>query len=237
MVSQNDVQINLFSDLYRKRRFCKNRCFSCGKLLFHVLRTYRRASRGKRKAQVNANRSFPAAINALCESSESTQKTDQNCPKTQPGPPQNLSKSRPGAFMRTMMHPRATQEHPKVPQRRPREAQRWPGAAQERPKHVQDTPKRRSNPSKIDPSERQGTSGMRPSPGRLFERTQNRFLAVFCIVRRIPTCVSYWFLPYKTRAGYFAHESRARIQKPRKIKPRTLQNPPLSHPAPSKIEF
>ena len=103
---------------------------------FHVLRTYRRAAGGNEKPK------FPAAINASCKSSvcmqKSCKKLHSKPPQTQPGPPPNLPKSRPGASMRAKMRPRVPHERPRgtpeAPKRHPRAPKRRPGGAQTPPK-------------------------------------------------------------------------------------------------------
>ena len=112
------------------------------------------ALQGETKNQSECRYGFSAAMNASCRSSNCMQqacrKLSPERPKTQPGPPPNLPKSRPEASMRAKMHPRAAHKRPRgtpeAPQRRPRAPKRRPRPPKRHPRAT----KRRLKPSQIE---------------------------------------------------------------------------------------
>ena len=199
-----------------------------------MLRTYRRAAGGNEKIK------FPAAINASCKSSvcmqKSCKKLHSKPPQTQPGPPPNLPKSRPGASMRAKMRPRVPHERPRgtpeAPKRRPRAPKRRPRTPKRRPRDAREAPRPLQNRAGHAPRCILGTffagTSVRKAPGSIFDRFLRRTWTGRHVFR-------YGFFPYETLVGPCQHCKRACTKKPRKIRGSTLQNPLRTHPKPSKI--
>ena len=145
-----------------------------------MLRTYRRAAGGNEKPK------FPAAINASCKSSVCMQKSctklHSKPPQTQPGPPPNLPKSRPGASMRAKMRPRVLHECPRgtpeAPKRHPRAPKRRPRTPKRRPRDAREAPRPLQNRAGHAPRCILGTffagTSVRKAPGSIFDRFLRR---------------------------------------------------------------
>ena len=205
-------------------------------MLFHVLRTYRRAARGVRNAHVNA------MLGSLQQLKHCLRKSSRKLPpelsKTQPGGTQTALKSTPEAPMRTQMRPRAPKRRPKRAQERPRDGQECPKAPQERPRRVQDRPWWAPNASKNEPGEVQDAFWARLSQTAWFERLPKRFFAIFGVVRvACDMCsdpIKLWFCHIQSVRTVQAHTLSKTSKNRRPEAPKPTRNLLKSSPERSK---
>ena len=128
---------------------------------FHVLRTYRRAAGGERKAQVNANRGFLQQFkqfsmryaSASSRASKKHREIGTGSLKIAFRTVSEAFKIHLGAPPRATMLSKTSQKVPKSDQKvakmRPRVAQERPTDAQERPRHTKECPEGCQNGSKL----------------------------------------------------------------------------------------
>ena len=112
---------------------------------FHVLRTYRRAARGKRKAEVNSEAWSLHFQKALCDEmrgiaksmSKVPVKASQNSVWHVPDPFKIEAQGAPGNRNATLKLFRAATRQPRAPQKCTRAAQEGPKSGQEPPRSAQ----------------------------------------------------------------------------------------------------
>ena len=128
-----------------------------------MLRTYRRAAGGERKAQVNANRGFLQQfmqssmqyVSASSRTSKKHREIGTRSLKIGPRTVPEAFKIHPGAFPRAKMPSKTSQKapksDPKAPKMRPRDAQERPTDARERPRHAKECQEGCQNRPKLRP--------------------------------------------------------------------------------------